>query len=262
VHVEYNKPVELVVFDLAGTLVDGPADMSEQYPKDDGLGVKVPVIAFDEVLSEYGINLSWDRIRIPMGFDKKTHLRELLAMTDVSQQFESAHGREWTDTDVEKMYDHLRDTLAETVVCEGLSDVIGGVLPTLAKLKRQGKKLAITTGYGTEAAEALLESLQMRQGVTFDATTHSDAVPNGRPRPWMVYEVMKSLDIYPPAGVVKVGDTVKDIDEGNNAGAWTVGVYETGNDDFESLRNAGADFLIPSVGELPSVISQIENQNT
>jgi phosphoglycolate phosphatase-like HAD superfamily hydrolase len=74
--------------------------------------------------------------------------------------------------------------------------------------------------------------------------------------------VMKSLDIYPPAGVVKVGDTVKDIDEGNNAGAWTVGVYETGNDDFESLRNAGADFLIPSVGELPSVISQIENQNT
>jgi phosphonoacetaldehyde hydrolase len=77
----------------------------------------------------------------------------------------------------------------------------------------------------------------------------------------MIYEVMESLNIYPPASVVKVGDTSKDIAEGNNAGAWTVGVYETGNDRFDSLRDAGADFLIPSVRDLPPVISRIENED-
>lgn len=258
---KYQGPIELVVFDLAGTLVDGPADMSEQYSKDDGLGVKAPVIAFDEVLSEYGLDLSWDQIRTPMGLDKKTHLRELLAMPDIAQQFETAHGHEWTDSDLEEMYEGLREELSETVVREELSQVIDGTPHALGTLRRQGKQLGTTTGYGSEAAEAVLESLETRQELSFEATAHSDDVPNGRPGPWMIYELMESLDVYPPAAVVKVGDTAADIAEGNNAGAWTVGVYATGNDRFDSLRDAGADYLIPSVRELPPVISRIENEN-
>lgn len=76
----------------------------------------------------------------------------------------------------------------------------------------------------------------------------------------MVRQAMEALDIYPPASIVKVADTPKDIAEGKNAGAWTVGVYNTGNNGFDSLGEAGADFLIPSVRELPPILSRIENK--
>ena len=42
--------------------------------------------------------------------------------------------------------------------------------------------------------------------------------------------------------------------EGRNAGAWTVGVHESGNDTYDQLREAEPDFLIPSIKDLPEVI--------
>ena len=37
------------------------------------------------------------------------------------------------------------------------------------------------------------------------------------------------LDVYPPRKCVKIGDTVVDIEEGRNAGMWTIGITGTGN---------------------------------
>jgi len=36
--------------------------------------------------------------------------------------------------------------------------------------------------------------------------------------------------IYPMEAFVKVGDTLPDIEEGLNAGMWTIGLAETGNE--------------------------------
>ena len=33
----------------------------------------------------------------------------------------------------------------------------------------------------------------------------------------------QALGVYPPEAIVKIGDTIPDIDEGLNAGAWTIG---------------------------------------
>jgi phosphonoacetaldehyde hydrolase len=108
----------------------------------------------------------------------------------------------------------------------------------------------------------------------------ADEVVAGRPEPWMLLRAMEVLRVYPPSAVVKVGDTTADIEEGLNAGAWTVGVTRTGNyvglsrtelaalpadardrlirDAGETLRGAGAHFLIRSIGELPPVLDEIE----
>ncbi|MFP4249232.1 MAG: phosphonoacetaldehyde hydrolase, partial [Armatimonadota bacterium] len=86
--------------------------------------------------------------------------------------------------------------------------------------------------------------------------------------------------VYPAEAVVKVGDTVPDIEEGLNAGAWTVGVIESGNgvglprdevadlteDELARLSHlarhdllrAGAHYTIPTVADLPPVIEEIE----
>ena len=84
------------------------------------------------------------------------------------------------------------------------------------------------------------------------------------------------------ADLVKVGDTVSDIQEGLNAGMWTVGVTATGNEigltksQFAALsaeerdcrldqagsklKTAGAHYVIESVAHLEPVLEQIDRR--
>ena len=61
---ELNKKVKMVVFDWAGTTVD--------------YGSSAPMVVFELVFKEAGINLTRNEIKGPMGMEKKSHLRTLL----------------------------------------------------------------------------------------------------------------------------------------------------------------------------------------
>jgi phosphoglycolate phosphatase-like HAD superfamily hydrolase len=50
--------------------------------------------------------------------------------------------------------------------------------------------------------------------------------------------------------VLKVGDTVQDVAEGLSVGAFTIAVA-SGTQSAETLKQAGADAVLPSVAELP-----------
>ena len=62
-----------------------------------------------------------------------------------------------------------------------------------------------------------------------DAWVSATDVPAGRPYPWMAYQNVIQLGVYPMEACVKIGDTLVDIEEGLNAGMWTVGLAVTGN---------------------------------
>lgn len=109
-----------------------------------------------------------------------------------------------------------------------------------------------------------------------------DVTGKGRPSPFMLYECMRRLEVYPPCRVVKVGDTVVDMEEGKNAGAYAIGVLTGSNllgltqeeynamDRHELSRrkkkaalrylNAGADLVIDSIQELPQVIQTLNHR--
>lgn len=96
----------------------------------------------------------------------------------------------------------------------------------------------------------------------------------------MIFRLMEHFNIYPPSAVLKIGDTVPDMEEGRNAGALTVGVTDTGSeigltlaewealpDDERStrrmavakkLRAAGAHAVIGSVRDVPRVIEELK----
>lgn len=104
----------------------------------------------------------------------------------------------------------------------------------------------------------------------------------GRPYPYMIFANMQALEVAAVQTVVKVGDTISDIKEGLNAGVWTVGVVEGSSElglsrqEYEALpldrreavcktaeasfRQAGAQFVIQNLAELPGLISTLENQ--
>lgn len=156
-----------------------------------------------------------------------------------------------------------------------------GVTEAVEELRQRRIPLAVNTGYNREMLEVVLGKAA-EGGFIPDAATCAADIPKGRPAPWMVFRLVETLNVYPPAAVVKVGDTVADVEEGLNAGVWTVGVTRTGNligltqtelsrldrDDLErqihaaerTLTEAGAHYVIESFADVPAVVRQIEER--
>lgn len=124
----------------------------------------------------------------------------------------------------------------------------------------------------------VLLSAAAAYGLEVDAVVCASDVPAGRPYPWMLYRLAMELDFYPMTAVVKIGDTVADVEEGLNAGAWSVGVALTGNEvglpeaelkglepaEYERLRQAayqrlaraGAHYAVDSLTDAVALLDE------
>jgi phosphonoacetaldehyde hydrolase len=249
----YQGPIKLVILDIAGTVCDGPQDLRHLFPNDDGLAVKGPVIVFERMFRKFKMDLDWATIRRPMGRFKKDHLRDILSIPEVSEQFRKIHGRNWTEQDISEMFEMFRPEMAKVAVTEELIRPFEGIKEAIDKLRAAGIKAGCDTGYPKETCDAIYGTLAKKYGVIFDVTADSENV-RGRPTPFLVYDCMYKANAYPPAAVVKADDITAGVHEGANSGAWTVGIYATGAHDYDTLRRAGADFLVPGARYLPDLI--------
>merc|ERR1711981_1069923 len=84
-----------------------------------------------------------------------------------------------------------------------------------------------------------------------DGYISSYDVAEGRPYPYMIHRLMERLKIENVRRVCKVGDSVRDIEEGRNAGCGLVVGVLSGADGYESLMAAGADIVVDCVTDLP-----------
>ena len=128
----------------------------------------------------------------------------------------------------------------------------------------------------------LLEQAK-EQGFEPDCAICPEDVPGGgRPGPWMCYLNAVEMQVGPLWTMVKIGDTPSDMEEGLNAGMWTVGVTRTGNEaglteeEWDSyteagqreiieasqtrLIDAGAHYLMESVADFMDVLDEIEQR--
>jgi phosphonoacetaldehyde hydrolase len=256
----------LIVFDWAGTTVDH--------------GCYGPLAAFVRVFARYGVEISPAEARGPMGLHKKDHLREMLRAPEITERWRRAHGRDWAERDVKALYQDFIPLQLEVI--DEHSRVVPGLLDCVAELRRQGIRIGATTGYFQAAAERVYAAARV-QGYVPDHVVCAEDVPDGRPAPWMVFRIMERLSVYPPAAVVKVGDTVPDIEEGLNAGAWSVGVTrassEVGCTEEEwaalgptaerqkrlaparqKLLAAGAHVVLESLAELPALVTDLSDR--
>ncbi|MGO9239246.1 MAG: phosphonoacetaldehyde hydrolase [Bryobacteraceae bacterium] len=254
-----------VIFDWAGTVVD--------------FGSRAPVQAFVELFHRHGVALSVEQVRGPMGMHKREHIRQLLLLPDVAASWAAVHGQPSTGQDLDTLYAEFIPL--QTGIVTHYGRVIPGVPELMQALGRRGIRTGSTTGY-TRAMMAALIPAAARQGFAPEAIVCADEVPAGRPAPWLALEALKRLNAYPVSACVKVGDTVADIDEGFNAGLWTVGVLLTGNETGLSeeelaaldapareacrsaagarLLQAGAHFVIDSAADLLPTLDLIEDR--
>jgi len=245
-----------VIFDWAGTLADH--------------GSRAPVSALLSVFSAAGIPISVAEARQFMGLAKKKHIESILALPRV-QEAKPIH------IDANELYE--RFIPQQLIGLESHSRLIDGV-PELAKrLRARGLKIGSSTGYTRPMLNYLLERARA-QGFEPDFSACPDEVSAGRPAPYMCYLNAIRLQAHPLWAMVKIGDTPVDIEEGLNAGMWTVGITRTGNEvglteaeweaaadseksrllsaAEEKLKSAGAHYVAQSVADCEDVLDAIQ----
>jgi phosphonoacetaldehyde hydrolase len=259
----YRERLQAVIFDWAGTTVDH--------------GSLAPIRVLQKIFTDRGIAISEEEARRDMGVLKKDHIRALLRLPRIAGEWERRYQRAPGESEVENLF---ADFIPQQIACLAeYSNVITGVTEAVQRLRDRGLRIGSTTGYTRPMLEVLLPHAT-RQGYAPDCALCPDDVGAGRPQPWMIYENAVRMRVYPLEAVVKVGDTISDIEEGLNAGAWAVAVVQTGNmigltedqwralpqaertvrlqDARRKLLDAGAHYAIDTLADLVSVVDQIE----
>lgn len=258
----YTGPIRAVVLDWAGTTVDH--------------GSRAPVSAFAEVFRRRGVKLTAGQIRGFMGTAKRDHILALTGLEAVREAWTSVNGSPPSEDDVDEMFGEFEPLLVESAGSR--AGLIRGTLETVAWCRERGIRVGSSSGYGRGIMGEILP-VAREQGYKPDSLVCPEDVPAGRPYPWMMYRSAMDLDVYPMAAFVKIGDTVADVEEGLNAGSWTVGLAKSGNglgldeDEAEALdppalaaklegvydhlRRAGAHYVVDTIADVPGVLDDI-----
>ena len=259
----YRGRLQAVILDWAGTTVDH--------------GSLAPIRVLQKIFSDRGIEISEEEARRDMGVLKKDHIRALLGVPRIAALWEQRYQQTPGEKEVESLFaDFVPQQMACLVEC---SSVISGVTDTVHSLRHRGLKIGSTTGYTRPLMDILLPHAAL-QGYAPDCALCPDDVGAGRPYPWMIYENAVRMRVFPLEAVVKIGDTIADIEEGLNAGTWSVAVAQTGNmigvteeqwgvlpQDEQAtqleharrkLLDAGAHYVINTLADIHPILDQID----
>lgn len=125
----------------------------------------------------------------------------------------------------------------------------------LQRLHDLGLCTALITGFPHNLEHAIIEKLGWSRLI--DLSVSSDEVPRGRPHPDIIHYASKSLGVDNPERVVVVGDTLNDLLAGERANAGLVVGVLTGSHGAKRLRDVTVARLIPSVADLPDLLSAV-----
>lgn len=263
----YQSPRQLaaVILDWAGTVVD--------------FGSFAPTQIFVEAFAEFGVQVSLEEARGPMGMGKWDHIRTLCDQPAIAERFVRALGKRPSDEDVTAIYERFMPLQIEKI---GLhSALIPGAVDAIASLREAGLAIGSCSGYPAVVMEKVVE-LARHNGFVVDHVVATDEVPNGRPHPAQALANVIALGIEDVAACVKVDDTWPGILEGRSAGMWTVALSCSGNalgatyehykampaDELDAQRQRIAAMFAPSrphyvidtIAELPRVVADINRR--
>jgi phosphonoacetaldehyde hydrolase len=259
----YRGPVRGVLLDWAGTTMD--------------FGCMAPAVVFVKVFERAGVPITMDEARAPMGAHKRVHIGKIAELEAVRARWIAKHGQPPGEADVDRMFADFVPLQLECL--SDYSEMIPGALEVVDALRARGIKIGSTTGYLREMMEINLRDAK-KQGYEPDSTVCASDVPAGRPYPYMCLQNVINLQVWPVEACVKVDDTVPGIEEGLNAGMWTVGLAVSGNEvglplsdwtalppaeretrrrrAHERMRMAGAHHVVDTIADLLPCINDVE----
>lgn len=259
----YRGPIQAVLLDWAGTTMD--------------YGCMAPAVVFVEVYKRQGVPITMDEARAPMGAHKRVHIQKISQLDAVRARWQATHGRPPGEADVDRMFAEF--VPLQLACLSDYSALIPGTLEAVAEMRRRGMKIGSTTGYLRDMMEINLRDAK-RQGYEPDSTVCASDVPAGRPYPYMCLQNVLNLQVSPMEACVKVDDTVPGVEEGLNAGMWTIGLALSGNEiglplaevramdpaalaarrqrAYTRMYQAGAHYVVDSIADVVPCLDAIQ----
>ena len=226
------QPIQLAMFDMAGTTVNDEVD-----------GHPLMVISMMRAFAKHGFELASDVINKHRGKQKLEAIQTLLKEV-----------AELAPADAEGVGDSVyRDFLHELENNLSSMSEIDGATDLFRHLKSKDIHIGVGSGFPMQIVQAIASQLGWLEKGLLDYVGSAEQVGVGRPNPKMILDAMERLNITDGSKVVKVGDTVVDVQEGKNAGAWTVAVL-TGSQTEAQLMAAGPDYILSTIRELRTLI--------
>jgi phosphonatase-like hydrolase len=224
---DLDADLELVVLDFAGTVV-----------VDDGLIER----AFERALQAAGIGEAPDDWEDAIEYGRQTAGQPKISVfRDLADDEDQA---QHANAEFESAY-------AELATTEGLR-AVPGTEQLILRLRAAGVKVAITTSFSRATQDALLGVLGWH-GLADLALSAAEA-GRGRPYPDLPLTALLRTGASSVEGMVVVGDTASDIASGIAAGAGLVVGVLSGAHDENTLLEAGADAVIPSIADLVELL--------
>ncbi|MGB1238898.1 MAG: phosphonoacetaldehyde hydrolase [Pseudomonadales bacterium] len=254
--------LEAVIVDLAGTVVD--------------FGSQAPIQGFQELFERAGVSLSEAQIRAPMGAEKREHIAVLCQLPEVQNLWQVRYQRAPNERDIDRLYKEFLP-LQIAAVAER-SQLIEGTAALAQWTRSHSVSLGANTGYARDMILSLLPRMA-EQGFSPESVVCAPEVSRGRPYPYMSLRNAEELGVKRLAHCVKVDDTLPGVQEGLNAGMWSVAVALSGNavglnetvwdalSDVEKSQHragahryfsrSGAHYVIDSVASIIPVLKEI-----
>ena len=221
-----RAPLDAVVFDLDGTLVDTAPDLQAHV---------------NAVLSELGCpELELADVRRLVGDGARTLLRRGL----------EASGGVPEDVDLDLLYRRFLERY--TADPARRSTVNEGVVPVLRSLAARAVRLGVCTNKAQAPSDRLLRALGLDR--FFEAVVGGDAVPAKKPAAGHLAAVLARLGA-PPARAVMVGDSGHDVAAARALGVPCI-LVSFGYTPVPA-RALGADRVIDGFRDLPAALASL-----
>lgn len=258
-----KNQIKAVFFDWAGTMVD--------------FGSRAPVMAMQSAFQACGVEVSEACVRAHMGKAKRDHVMSIFADEEVSRRWMVVKGSHPGNAEADALMIELEPAMAREAA--KASKLIPGAKTVFDDLIASGIKVGSSTGY-THTMMAEVVRLAADQGYHPQTILCAGDTSEGRPAPFMLWQAMINLGVWPARTCVAVDDAPVGILAGREAGMWTVGLAGSGNalglDEAaygaldpttrrEKLKTASvgfaeikADFVIATIADLPQALKSIE----
>jgi phosphonatase-like hydrolase len=220
--------IRMVVFDMAGTTVN-----------EDNVVYKT----LQQAINDNGFHFTLDQVMAEGAGKEKFQAVKSILKSDLAEDEQLS----------ETIYQHFTILLQEAYRYIDVKPQ-PNALELFSILKRQHIFVILNTGYNTETANSLIEKLGWEKGEQYDSLITASDVEKSRPEPDMILLAMRRFHIPHASEVIKIGDSIIDIEEGKNAKcALTIGIT-TGAHSYEQLLSANPDYIISNLSELPEII--------
>lgn len=222
---------KLAVLDIAGTTV---------VDKD------FVAIAFVEAFQDYGIYLSIEEINPLMGFKKTEAITKVLEIKELLPD--------------DKKVNYIHNVFVSNMIKFYTNSLevkpIKHAEEFFIFLKANNISVALDSGFPKVIVEIVLDRMQWLEKGMVDFYIASDQVSKGRPFPFMIEALMSKAGVVNSSEVIKIGDTMVDIQEGRMANCGMVAAVTTGAYTREELNEFSPDYIVDDLLDLEKYITR------